>query len=47
MDVERVHTASHALYQPWWLSAIALQHHPTTDDTCIEVLEKVRTWAIS
>ena len=45
--VERLHTAWHAVHQPSWLSTIALQYHPTTDDTCIETLEKVRTYAIS
>ena len=47
MDVERLHTARHALHQPWWLRAIAPYHHPATHDTCIETLKKVRTWVIS
>ena len=47
MDVERVQTASHAAYQPSSPYTIALQHHPTTDDTCIETLTQVRTYAIS
>ena len=47
MVVERLQTARHALYQPWWPSTIALQHRPTTHDTCVETFIKVRTWVIS
>ena len=47
MAVERLHTAWHAVPHPSWPYTIALQHHPTTDDTCIETLKKARTYAIS
>ena len=47
MVVERLQTAWHAVHQPSWLSTIALQYHPTTDDTCNETLKKVRTCGIS
>ena len=47
MVVDRLLTPWHALSQPSWPYTIALQHHPTTYDACLETLTEVRTYAIS
>ena len=47
MVVERLQTQWRAPYQPPSPYTIALQHHPTTDDTCIETLTQACTYAIS
>ena len=47
MAVERLHTPWHALSQPSWPYTIALQHHLTTYDACLETLTEVCTYAIS
>ena len=45
--MERLQTAWHVAYQPSSPYTVVRQHHPTTDDTCIETLAEVRTYAIS
>ena len=45
--MERVYTAWRAAYQPSWPYTVARQHHPTSDDTCIETSTEERTYAIS
>ena len=47
MAAERLQTQWHAAPQPPSPYTIAIQHYPTTDDTCIDTLTEVRTYAIS